>query len=262
MMNNNEPVIKIRGLSKTFGLKTVLKGIDLDVYAGQIIGYIGPNGAGKSTTVKILLGVIDQYHGSIEVLGENIATNNGSYKYKVGYVPESGEIYDSLTAEEYLAFIGELYGMDTQHVEEKVLALMSIFGIEGSYHARISSFSKGMRQKLLIIASLMHNPDIIFFDEPLNGLDANSVIVFKEIMLSLAKEGKTIFYSSHIMEVVEKISNRIVLINNGEIIADGTFDQLKELSKKGSLEGVFNQLTGFDKHNEVAEQFVSVIKEV
>lgn len=258
----NEPVIRIRGLTKMYGIKTVLKNIDLDIYGGQIIGYIGPNGAGKSTTVKIILGIIEQFNGSVHVLGENIISGKGSYKYKVGYVPESGAVYDSLTAFEYLSFVGELYGMKPEKVDAKSRALMDLFDIEGSYHARISSYSKGMKQKLLIIASLVHNPEIIFFDEPLNGLDANSVMIFKEVMANLALQGKTIFYSSHIMEVVEKISSRIVLLNNGEVIADGTFQQLRDKSKEGSLEEIFNQLTGFERHRETAQEFVEIIQAV
>ncbi len=139
---------------------------------------------------------------------------------------------------------------------------MSLFGIEDVYHSRISSYSKGMKQKLLIISSLLHDPDILFFDEPMSGLDANSVMVFKEIMSSLAAQGKTIFYSSHIMDVVEKISSRIILISNGQIVADGTFDELKQKSSEGSLEDIFNQLTGFNRHKEIADEFISVIKGV
>jgi ABC-2 type transport system ATP-binding protein len=139
---------------------------------------------------------------------------------------------------------------------------MSLFGIEDVYHSRISSYSKGMKQKLLIISSLLHDPDILFFDEPMSGLDANSVMVFKEIMSSLAAQGKTIFYSSHIMDVVEKISSRIILISNGQIVADGTFDELKQKSSEGSLEEIFNQLTGFNRHKEIADEFISVIKGV
>jgi ABC-2 type transport system ATP-binding protein len=139
---------------------------------------------------------------------------------------------------------------------------MSLFGIGDVYHSRISSYSKGMKQKLLIISSLLHDPDILFFDEPMSGLDANSVMVFKEIMSLLAEQGRTIFYSSHIMDVVEKISSRIILINNGQIVADGTFEELKQKSREGSLEEIFNQLTGFNMHREIAEEFISVIKGV
>lgn len=138
---------------------------------------------------------------------------------------------------------------------------MSLFGIEEVYTTRISSYSKGMKQKVLIIASMIHNPDILFFDEPLSGLDANSVMVFKEIMTELAAQGKTIFYSSHIMEVVEKVSDRIIMISDGNIVANGTFDDLKMQCSQGSLEDIFNQLSGFSKHKDVASEFISVLEE-
>lgn len=139
---------------------------------------------------------------------------------------------------------------------------MDVLGIQDAYNSRIGSFSKGMKQKVVIISSLIHNPDILFLDEPLSGLDANSVMIIKEIMISLKEEGKTIFYSSHIMEVVEKISDRIVLLNNGEIVADGNFNDLKERVHEESLEQIFNQLTGFSEHKELAEKFISILKEV
>lgn len=257
-------VIEINDLRMSYdkGGADVLKGIDLKVYPGQIIGYIGPNGAGKSTTVKILLGILNEFRGEVKIFGEYISHESFEYKKRVGYVPETAEMYDNLTAHEYLTFLGEIYDMDIRTLEIKAKKLMSLFGIEGNYYSRISSYSKGMKQKLLIISSLIHNPDILFLDEPLNGLDANSVMVLKEILAQLAKEGKTIFYSSHIMEVVEKISDRIVLINDGQIVADGSFEELKEMSKEGSLEGIFNQLTGFDKHEDIANEFISTLKEM
>ncbi|WZL75084.1 ABC transporter ATP-binding protein [Clostridiaceae bacterium 35-E11] len=245
-----------------YGSKEVLKGINLDVYKGQVIGYIGPNGAGKSTTVKIMLGLVEGYRGEIKVLGQDIRDGNISYKRKIGYVPENAEVYDSLTAKEYLSFIGELYGLDDKSIDEKAKKLTKIFGIEDAYNARISSYSKGMKQKILIISSLLHNPDILFLDEPLSGLDANSVMVVKEILAQLAAQGKTIFYSSHIMDVVEKISNRIILLKDGQIVADGSFAELKGQSKEGSLEEIFNQLTGFNEHKAMAEEFVAIVQGV
>lgn len=259
---NSEVAISIKDLRKSYSEKEVLKGINLEVYKGQIIGYIGPNGAGKSTTIKLILGLLDGYSGEIKVLGQDIADGNIEYKKRIGYVPEIAEIYDNLTAREYLTFIGELYGMEYDIADEKANKLMKIFGIEDVYNSRITSYSKGMRQKVLIISSLLHNPDILFLDEPLSGLDANSVMVVKEILDKLAKQGKTIFYSSHIMEVVEKISNRIILINAGQIIADGSFEELKGKCKEGSLEEIFNQLTGFNEHSSMAEEFVSIVEEV
>lgn len=260
---SKEPIITIKDLRMNYGAgEDILKGIDLDIYPGQIIGYIGPNGAGKSTTVKILLGIINKYRGEVKIFGKNILEDRVEYKKRIGYVPETAEIYENLTAHEYLTFLGEIYDMDSEKANEKAKKLMSLFGIEEHYYSRISSYSKGMKQKLLIVASMIHNPDILFLDEPLAGLDANSVMIFKEILALLAEQGKTIFYSSHIMEIVEKISDRILLINNGQIVADGTFEELKEKSMEGSLEQIFNQLTGFTKHKEIADEFVSLLQEV
>jgi ABC-2 type transport system ATP-binding protein len=209
-----------------------------------------------------LLGLEGDYSGKVEIFGEEVTDKNIDYKRKIGYVPEIAELYDNLTAREYLTFVGELYGMDFMEADEKAQRLMKVFGLEEVYHSRIASYSKGMRQKVLIISSLIHNPDLLFLDEPLSGLDANSVMVFKEILDILAANGKTIFYSSHIMDVVEKISNRIILINDGRIVADGSFKELKEQNKEGTLEQIFNQLTGFNEHQALAEEFVSIVQEV
>ncbi|AWB46366.1 ABC transporter [Paenibacillus sp. CAA11] len=261
-MNSTEPVITIRDLRMRYSEKFVLNGIDLDVYQGQIIGYIGPNGAGKSTTVKIMLGLVEGYTGDVKILGTDIADGSMEYKSRIGYVPEIAEIYDTLTAEEYLTFIGELYGLRSEDAERRGRHLMGILGLQDVYRSRISSYSKGMRQKVMIISSLLHNPDILFLDEPLSGLDANSVMVVKEILALLAAQGKTIFYSSHIMDVVEKISSRIILIDGGRIVADGSFAELKAQNHEGTLEDIFNQLTGFNEHRDMAEAFVSVVNEV
>ncbi|GAA0085530.1 ABC transporter ATP-binding protein [Clostridium sp. CTA-7] len=260
MCNNN--VLELINLKKSFGDKEVLKGINLQVNKGSIIGYIGPNGAGKSTTVKLIMGLVTGYTGEIKVFGEEVSIGDGSYKKKIGYVPEVPEIYDSLTGREYLTFIAQLYGIDYNKADNKAKELMNILGILDAYEKRISSYSKGMKQKLILISSLLHNPEILFLDEPLSGLDANSVMIIKEILAHLAKDGKTVFYSSHIMEVVEKISDRIILINNGEIIADGNFEELKNNYKESSLESIFNELTGFHQYKELAENFISIVNEV
>ena len=251
--------IEIRGLKKSFGVKDVLKGIDLSIGQGEIIGYIGPNGAGKSTTVKIMLGLIETFEGDVYLFGEDIRNADASYKRHIGYVPESGEIYDTLTGYEYLEFIGELYALKKEVIEKRINRLMELFGLQTVIHARISSYSKGMRQKLLIIASIIHNPDVLFLDEPISGLDANSVMVFKELLHQLAKKGKTIFYSSHMMDVVEKISDRIILIDQGIIAADGNFDTLNASSQYGSLEELFNKVTGTDNHEAIAGAIIESI---
>ncbi|MDW0113163.1 ABC transporter ATP-binding protein [Sporosarcina saromensis] len=243
-----------------YGTQRVLNGVNLDVERGQIIGYIGPNGAGKSTTVKIMLGLVQGYRGQVEIFGEDIASGDVAYKRRIGYVPEQADLYENLTAMEYLLFTGELYGLDRKNAEEKAQKLMAEFELSDVLHSRISSFSKGMKQKVLIISSLLHDPDLLFFDEPLSGLDANSMMIIREMLAQLAEQGKTIFYSSHIMDVVEKISNRIVLLVNGEVVADGSFEELQKMSEKGSLSDIFNQLTGFTDHANRAERILAIVE--
>ncbi|MBW3112944.1 ABC transporter ATP-binding protein [Bacillus sp. MCCB 382] len=261
-MDVREPILSIRDLKKRFGSKEVLKGVQLDVYEGQIIGYIGPNGAGKSTTVKIILGLEEGYSGQVKLFGKDISGSSVEYKKRIGYVPEMADLYDNLTAKEYLTFIGELYGMEREKAQGKAEKLIKLFSLSDVYESRIASYSKGMKQKILIISSVLHNPDVLFLDEPINGLDANSVMIFKELLAQLAAQGKTIFYSSHIMDVVEKISNRIVLLHNGQIVADGSFEELQNQNMESSLEEIFNQLTGFNEHKETAAEIVSVVQEV
>jgi ABC-2 type transport system ATP-binding protein len=240
-------LITIRELKKSYGKgkgkNEVLKGINLEINPGQIIGYIGPNGAGKSTTVKILCGIIPEFEGEITILGKDLKTESHEIKKHIGYVPETGALYDLLTPNEYVSFIGTLYGLDHAMLESRIKNLLSFFGMEKHADQRMDTFSKGMKQKILIIAGVINNPDILFLDEPLSGLDANSVIQVKELLIHLARDGKTIFYCSHLMDVVEKISDRIILINNGVVVADGTFEELKT-ENTGTLEMLFAQLTG------------------
>jgi len=255
----NKPILEINNIYKTFGTNPVLKGVNLSVHSGEIIGYIGPNGAGKSTTVKMILGMLPIEKGDIQLFGESISINNTAYKSRIGYVPEDDELYETLSAEEYLHFVGGLYNLSQEEVNEKGQEMMTLLGIGDEYKQRLSSYSKGMRQKVLIISSLLHDPDILFWDEPLNGLDANSVQIMKELLTQLKADGKTIFYSSHIMDTVEKLSDRIVLLNDGRVVADGSFDELKK-DADGNLEQLFNEITGFDKHRSVASDFISVMK--
>lgn len=251
--------ITISNLRKSFrspdGYVDVLKGINLEIPAGQIVGYIGPNGAGKSTTVKILSGIIQDFDGVVSILGYDIRTNPIEIKRRIGYIPENAVMYDMLTPMEYLNFVGTLYGLDDDRIEDKADRLLGLFEMGKHANQRMDTFSKGMKQKILLISGLLHNPDIIFLDEPLSGLDANSVIIVKEMVTQLAREGKTIFYSSHIMDVVEKISDRIILIDNGNVVADGTMDSLMNGSNQ-SLERIFAQLTGKEGHQVTAEAIV------
>jgi ABC-2 type transport system ATP-binding protein len=193
----NNPVISIRGLRKSYvsghSCNEVLKGIDIDISPGQVIGYIGPNGAGKSTTVKILCGILPEFEGQVTIAGKDLRKESLEIKKIIGYVPETGSLYELLTPREYLRFIGLLFGIGQKTVNSRTNNLLSFFGMSDRADIRMDTFSKGMKQKILISGGLINNPDIIFLDEPLSGLDANSVILVKELLKKLACEGKTIF---------------------------------------------------------------------
>lgn len=253
----SNPIISIKNLWKSYGSKAVLKGIDLDIYPGQVIGYIGPNGAGKSTTVKILCGLISDYEGQVFVSGLNLKEDALAVKSRIGYIPELAELYDVLTPVEFLSLMAELYNLDAHIAQERMGKMLAAFGLQANMNDRMDTFSKGMKQKVLITSGLLHNPDIIILDEPLSGLDANSVIIFKELISKLAKEGKTIFYCSHMMDVVEKVSDRIVLINEGTVIANGSFEELQQQQGNESLEKIFAHLTAKDSLSDAADQLIS-----
>ncbi|MFY7828955.1 MAG: ABC transporter ATP-binding protein [Flectobacillus sp.] len=244
-----------------YGEKEVLKGLNLTINRGQIVGYIGPNGAGKSTTLKTLIGMVRGFSGKVKVLGFDVTTHSLEVKQKVGYVPESAQLYEQLTPMEYLLFVGRLHKMSDSRIEQIAHKMLEIFELGQLADRRMGVFSKGSKQKVQIIAGMMHNPDLIILDEPLSGLDPNAVLLLKEILGKLKSEGKTIFYSSHLMDVVEKISDRIILINQGEIVADGTFEDLQNL-ENSSLESIFSTLTGNSSNiKENAEQFLSLLKQ-
>jgi ABC-2 type transport system ATP-binding protein len=256
-----EPIIRIEQLSKWFGSKQVLKDINLTIYPGQVIGYIGPNGAGKSTTVKILCGLLSDFEGSVTVKGIDLRKDPLAVKRLIGYVPELAELYEVLTAVEFLELVAGLYEIPSERARIRIEKMLTAFGLEENMHQRMETFSKGMRQKVLLISGLMHNPDILILDEPLSGLDANNVIIVKELISKLASEGKTIFYCSHMMDVVEKVSDRIVLINDGSIVADGSFENLQETMGRGSLEHIFAQLTATSSLQDAVSSLVAAFDE-
>ncbi|MBO0937622.1 ABC transporter ATP-binding protein [Fibrella sp. HMF5335] len=254
------PVIAIHNLHQFYGATEILKGINLTVAPGQVVGYIGPNGAGKSTTIKTLIGLLPDFQGEVSVLGLDLRTQAMDVKRRIGYVPENAVLYDLLTPTEYLRFVGQLYELDATLVDKKAADLLHLFDLTQHANNRMSTFSKGMRQKVLLISGLLHNPDLVFLDEPLSGLDANTVVLVKQIIRQLADSGKTVFYSSHIMDVVEKLSDRIIIINGGQIIADGTFAEL-QATRDTSLEQLFGRLTGNDTQTATAEAFIQALNQ-
>jgi ABC-2 type transport system ATP-binding protein len=255
-----DTIVSIKNLSKSYRnggvVNQVLKNISLDIKKGKVIGYIGPNGAGKSTTVKILCGILDGYEGEVEIFGQAVQADSLEVKKRVGYIPENGALYETLTPVEFLDFIASIHDINKEEADKKILSFLDFFDMTPHAHQRINSFSKGMKQKILIISGLLHNPEVIFMDEPLSGLDANAVLLVKELIKTLVAEGKTVFYCSHLMDVVEKMSDEIVMINGGEIIAQGECKDLLKSEGVDSLESLFAKLTGNDQQKERASKFV------
>ena len=253
--------IVCRDLHKRYPGKDVLQGIDLEVERGTVFGYIGPNGAGKTTTVKILTGMLGMYTGEVRVAGIDVAEDPCSVKQRIGYVPESALLYDGLSAFEYLQLIGRLRGLEEDLCEGRSLDLLHVFGLYDRAHNRLSTYSKGMKQKVLFCCALLHDPEVIFLDEPLSGLDVDSTIFIKELIRALAAEGRTIFYCSHMMDVVERVCDRIVILSGGGIVADGSFEELSARSNEASLEGLFSAVTGGESPDERVQEVLRALAE-
>jgi ABC-2 type transport system ATP-binding protein len=256
-------MIRIHSLTKTFGPQVAVRGIDLDIPSGQLVGLLGPNGAGKSTTIKMLTGMLIPTSGTAEVGGFNVVDDPLNVKRIIGYVPESGAVFESLTAWEYLQLVAALYHIPETEAGARIERFGQFFDLttDTLQEKRLSAYSKGMRQKVVITAALLHNPQLVFFDEPLNGLDANAALSLKTLITSLAHEGKTIVYCSHILDVVERICERVVIIHEGSIVADGTVAQLLEQTGQRSLEQVFNKLTATENLLARAEEFARVLSQ-
>jgi ABC-2 type transport system ATP-binding protein len=250
-------MIVLDHLTKVYDSITAVDHIDLVIPSGQLIGYLGPNGAGKSTTVKMLTGMIAPTAGRAEIYGFDVQRQSLEVKRLIGYVPESGAVYETLTGREYLEMVGRLYGLDDAVIRDRLSKFGDFFELDRNTIDRkpLAAYSKGMRQKIVISAALIHNPRVIFFDEPLNGLDASTQLMFKTLIKNLAAEGKTILYCSHILDVVERTCDRIVIIDHGRVIADGTLAELQATSGEGSLERIFNKLTAHTDLEEKAEEF-------
>ncbi len=252
-------MVKTFGLTKIFDHKEAVHDLNLTVDAGEIFGFLGPNGAGKTTTVKMLTGLILPSTGTATIENFDIIKDPIEVKKRFGYVPESGALFESLTGWEYLQLIADLHHLDRNVARKRIEEFLNLFGLWDDRSGRLGSYSKGMKQKIVIAAALVHNPSVLFLDEPLNGLDANSALVFKELLKKLAQQQKIIFFTSHILEVVEKICTRISIINNGIIISEGTAVQIAQSVGEESLEGAFSKLTGVRDAKESAQDFLEAL---
>ncbi len=252
-------MIRTFGLAKRYDEKEAVRDLNLAVEAGEIFGFLGPNGAGKSTTVKMLTGMILPTAGTATIEGFDILKDPLEAKKRFGYVPESGALFESLTGWEYLQLIADLHHLDRDVARKRIEEFLTLFGLWDDRTGRLSSYSKGMKQKVVIAAALVHNPSVLFLDEPLNGLDANSALVFKELLKKLAQQHKTVFFTSHILDVVERICTRIAVINNGVIIASGTASEIARSTGQSTLEEAFAKLTGVRDAKESAQDFLEAL---
>jgi ABC-2 type transport system ATP-binding protein len=229
-------------LTKYYGALPAIRDVSFALQPGRILGLLGRNGSGKSTTVKIVTGLIGPSSGDVRLDGAPIDRDPIAYKAQVGYVPEEAHLYQYLTGPEYLSLVGRLRGLPTGRLEEKIEAFLKLWGIEDARYAPMSAYSKGMRQKVLLSAALLHDPRIVVFDEPNSGLDVTASLVLRSLVRALAREGKLILYSSHLLETVEAVCTDVVILHEGRIVADDQVTRLRDLMKMPSLEEVFRAL--------------------
>lgn len=252
-------MLEVRELAKRYRGIAAIQNVSFRLEAGKIVGYVGPNGSGKSTTVKIITGLLEPSEGKVLFEGRNIRDSLEGYRASFGYVPEEAHIYTHLTGLEYLQLVGRLRGMEERLIALKTKKLLSLLGLESWRHSPISLYSKGMKQKVLIAAALLHDPKLLVFDEPLSGLDVVSSRLFKDLLQELATQGKAILYISHVLEVVEQVCDRVIVIAKGQILADAPPSELKTVMCLGNLESVFAQLVQQQDTRVVARELVEVM---
>ena len=244
----DDSIISVRDLKKYFGEVKAVNGVSFDVHKGEIFGLLGPNGAGKTTTIKLLLGLLEPLEGEISIFGLNPEREEVLMKKKVGYVSEEALIFKSLTPKDLFNFIASIRRLDSKEATERVSEYLESLGATEHYEQMIATLSHGNKQKIQIIASLLHEPELLILDEPLAGLDAKSVRVVKELLDMHVEKGGAVLFSTHIMEVAEDLCDRIAIINKGKLVGLGTIEELRNQADKAgaSLEDVFLRLTEQD----------------
>jgi ABC-2 type transport system ATP-binding protein len=252
-------MLEVRGLSKRFRGLTVVDHVNFTVRPGKITGYLGPNGSGKSTTVKMLAGLLHPTEGTFLFNGREVREDPLGFKQQLGYVPEEPNLYGYLTGLEYLQLAGRLRGMNETAVNRKANELLELLSLREARWAAISTYSKGMKQRVLIAAALLHDPELLIFDEAQSGLDIANALLFRHLLHALAARGKTILYISHILELVEKVCAHVVVIYQGRIVADDSVDRLREMMHLPNLEEIFTQLVEQQDMEARAEEIARVI---
>jgi ABC-2 type transport system ATP-binding protein len=253
-------MLEVRSLTKRFNGIPVVEDVSFTLKPGEILGYVGPNGAGKSTTVKMIIGLLEPSAGQIRFQGRSVIEDLPGFQSRIGYVPEESHLYPHLSGREYLQLAGRLRGLPRTILESKIDEFLRLFSLWEDRHCSVSAYSKGMRQKILLTAALLHNPDLLILDEPLSGLDVTTALVLRDLMAGLAERGSMILYSSHVLDVLEKVCSQVLILCKGRVVAHDSIEHLRESMHESSLEGIFGQLTREQDHRAVADHLLEVMR--
>jgi ABC-2 type transport system ATP-binding protein len=253
-------MLELRGVTKRYTGIPVVNDVSFIAAAGEVTGYLGPNGSGKSTTLKMITGLIEPSEGEILFNGVPVGRDRIAHKQRLGYVPEEPHLYPHLTGIEYLEMVGQLRAIPERVVTTKAEGFLRLLGLHGDRHVPISSYSKGMRQKILLAAALLHNPDLILLDEPFSGLDVNSALVLRGLIRDLAARGRVVLFSSHELDTVERVSSRVVILHKGRLVANDSIEELRKLMSLPTLEGIFSQLAVEQNTDAVTAEMVELIE--
>jgi ABC-2 type transport system ATP-binding protein len=252
-------MLELRHVSKRFKGILAVDNVSFSARPGEITGYLGPNGSGKSTTMKMITGLMESTSGQILFRGESIERDLIAYKQRIGYVPEEPHLYSHLSGLEYLTMVGELRNLPAKPTADCIDGLLQLFSLHSSRHAAIASYSKGMRQKILLSAALLHNPDLLLLDEPFSGLDVGTGLILRSLIQELASRGKVVLFSSHELETVERVCSHAVILNRGKIVADDSIARLRALMAVPTLEGIFSQLAVEQDTAAISRQIADLI---
>lgn len=253
-------MLEARGLTKYYSALPAIRDLSFQLTPGGVLGLLGPNGSGKSTTISMLTGLLEPSSGSILLNGRDIQDDLLHYKSKVGYVPEEASLYGHLTGPEYLSLVGNLRGLPLRQMHARIEGFLTLFNLDEDVHAPISAYSKGMRQKILISAALLHDPEILILDEPNSGLDVTTTLVLRSVVRALAARGRMIVYSSHVLEAIEQAATDVLILHDSRVVAHDSVTRLRDLTKLPSLEQVFRRLVIQHDTDRIAHDLVEVMQ--
>jgi ABC-2 type transport system ATP-binding protein len=252
-------MLELRRVSKHFSGIPAVDDVSFVARPGEVTGYLGPNGSGKSTTMKMITGLIERTYGEILFAGKAIEEDLIGYKRRMGYVPEEPYLYNHLSGAEYLTMVAQLRDLPARETSERIDGLLRLLSLFDDRHASISGYSKGMRQKILIAAALMHNPDLVLLDEPFSGLDVGSALVLRSLIQELARRGKVVLFSSHELDTVERVCSHVVILHRAKVVADDSIAALRSMTELPTLEEIFSQLAVEQDTASIAQQFADLI---